>query len=73
MIFLDFCQEQRGEIANKIYTLNIHIHGTNCIQHYNYGYLNNSAGLITSYHMLDAMVAFTNTIRCVPCIVDTLV
>ena len=46
--------------------------------------INHSAGLVTSYHMLDAVVrgmftpcdehlAFTNTISCVLCIVDTFV
>ena len=44
------------EIVNKMSTLHIHICGPGCVQ----GILimdivNHSAGLITSYHMLDAV------------------
>ena len=74
------------EIVLKMSTLHIHKRGT-VFNHSHYGYCKPFSGLITSYHMLDAMVrgmftsptevAFTNTnintISGVLCISDTLV
>ena len=46
------------EIVNKMSTLHIHIHGPDCLLYSGIlimDIVNHSAGLIVSYHMLDAV------------------
>ena len=66
---------------HKIYTLHLHIRGTECPVILIMDIVNHSTGLITSYHTLDAVVTGmitlpndtnTNTISGVLCISDTL-